>query len=333
MRLIWMALLIASFGVSAFGQFPEFYQKVDRMTWVVEDLEKTIGGWARLGFTDVVRHGRIDLPGVVFGGEPVTIQVEAATVLFGDVPVDWVRPIAGKSAYTEFLEQHGSGVFSLLHRAPSREAYSGEIERLEKLGVKVLQRGIIPADAGSIEYAYMDTGSEGKYVLGLMYVPEAIEDSPIALPSGLEPSRTISQYAFVVRDLEAVSSYWNRLGFPEMEVTHPALWDLRYHDQAADFDAKLGWQRHGKVVYEWILPLQGPTVYQDHLAKRGEGFHHLAFNVEDFDGAVREWTELGFPFVQGGAWGEKDKPGHGRFAYQDTDAIGGIDIELLWTFR
>jgi hypothetical protein len=37
--------------------------------------------------------------------------------------------------------------------------------------------------------------------------------------------------------------------------------------------------------------------------------------------------------VQGGAWGEKGKPGWGRFAYQDTHPIGGVDVELLWNYR
>lgn len=37
--------------------------------------------------------------------------------------------------------------------------------------------------------------------------------------------------------------------------------------------------------------------------------------------------------VQSGAWGEKGKPGSGRFAYADTSAIGGVTIELLWNQR
>lgn len=333
MRSILILLAIVSLSLPAFGQIPDFYKEVDRMTWVVEDLEKTVEGWARLGFTDVVRHGEVDLPDVVFRGKPTKVQVEAVSVLFGDVIVDWMRPMGGKNAYTEFLEKHGSGVLSLVHRAPSREAYEGELKRLSALGVEVLQQGSIPSDAGPILYSYMDTEAQGKYVLGLSYIPGRVEDSPVSLPSGATPKRKISQYAFVVKDLKSVGEYWQRLGFGEMGVTHPPLWDLKYHDQDADFDARLGWQRHGRVTYEWILPLKGPTVYLDHMAVHGEGVHHVAFDVEDFFGAVEEWNELGFPFIQGGAWGEKDKPGHGRFAYQDTDAYGGIDIELLWNYR
>jgi catechol 2,3-dioxygenase-like lactoylglutathione lyase family enzyme len=69
------------------------------------------------------------------------------------------------------------------------------------------------------------------------------------------------------------------------------------------------------------------------MEKHGEGFHHIAFEVPDLDAEVSRWNALGFPFVQGGAWGEKGKPGWGRFAYQDTHPIGGADVELLWNYR
>ena len=60
-----------------------------------------------------------------------------------------------------------------------------------------------------------------------------------------------------------------------------------------------------------------------------EGFHHLAFGVKDMDADLAWWAERGYPESMSGAWGEKDKPGSGRFAYVDTQVIGGIDVELL----
>ena len=161
----------------------------------------------------------------------------------------------------------------------------------------------------------------------MIYAPDT--DQAVPLPRG----RQVAQFAFTVRELDPVLEYWSRLGFTERSVTHPPLWDLRYHDRPADFDADLGWQRHGRVVYEWVHPLKGPTVYIDHMEKHGEGFHHIAFQVDDLDQEVTRWSALGFPFLQGGAWGEKGKPGWGRYAYQDTDAIAGAEVELLWNYR
>jgi len=33
-----------------------------------------------------------------------------------------------------------------------------------------------------------------------------------------------------------------------------------------------------------------------------------------------------------GGWGERGKPGSGRFAYMDAHSLGGVDVELLWSF-
>jgi len=68
-----------------------------------------------------------------------------------------------------------------------------------------------------------------------------------------------------------------------MQFTHGELTDLKYRGKPADFDMRLGWQRHGNVVYEWIQSLQGPDVYLDHMKVHGEGSHHLAFDVTDMD--------------------------------------------------
>jgi hypothetical protein len=96
---------------------------------------------------------------------------------------------------------------------------------------------------------------------------------------------------------------------------------------------RLGWQRHGTVVYEWIQPLRGPSTYEDHLAHHGEGLHHIAFNVDDMDEGNRLWDSFGFPVLMAGAWGKKAQPGSGRFAYHDAGGCCGVEIELLWNFK
>ncbi len=306
---------------------PEMYRSVHALAWVVRDVGKAVEGWRTLGFTDIRELGEVTFADMRYRGKPVACRAKTAGGHLGDVMVGWIQPLEGCGAYADFLARHGDGVFSLLHRATTREAFDAEIERMKALGVGVLQSETLPASFGAGIHTYLDTEPQGKYTLGLVYDPG--ETAPAAAP----PGRKVVQYAFTVRQLAPVLDYWSRLGFVEKSVTHPPLWDLRYHGKSADFDAELGWQRHGRVVYEWILPLKGPTVYLDHMEKHGEGFHHIAFEVPDLDAEVARWNALGFPFVQGGAWGEKGKPGWGRFAYQDTHPIGGADVELLWNYR
>jgi len=330
MRTLLTLLSILVLSVPSFGQLPEFYKSVETLVWVVDDLERAVEGWKKLGFTNISYLGDAELE-VEYRGKPAYASMRVATGRIGGVVVDWVQPLGGGNAYSEFLKKHGSGVFSLMHRASSSEAYDKELERLKALGVAVLQSGVLPF--AGIRYAYLDTEPEGKYVLGLVDIPGSLEGTPLEVspedPSGLK----LVQYAFAVKDLDAVSKYWAKLGFPAMDVTSVDPRDYHYRGKPADFNMKLGWQRHGQVVYEWILSTKGPNVYLDHMDKHGEGVHHIAFNVDDMDKAIARWNELGFLSSQSGAWGEKDKPGSGRFSYQDTQSIGGIDVELLWNYK
>jgi catechol 2,3-dioxygenase-like lactoylglutathione lyase family enzyme len=326
---VFFALALAAAGPRQANRaaLPEMYRAVHEVTWVVRDLDQTVAGWRKLGFNDIHVVGNMTFDNVRYRGKSATCVARIAEGFLGDIAVQWIQPAQGDNAYSDFLARHGTGLFSLMHRAPSREAMRAEVERMSALGVGVLQTESTGESSRASVRTYLDTEPQGKYVLGLIYAP----DTDRAVPP--PPGRKVAQFAFTVRELDPVLDYWSRLGFTERSVTHPPLWDLRYHDRPADFDADLGWQRHGRVVYEWVHPLKGPTVYIDHMEKHGEGFHHIAFQVDDLDQEVARWSALGFPFLQGGAWGEKGKPGWGRYAYQNTDAIAGAEVELLWNYR
>lgn len=323
---ILAAGVLIQVGAVGFGQLPDFYRKVDRLTWVVDDTAAVVQGWKRLGLAAIEEHGVVELSA---GGR--TLRLRAATARIGDVELDWTEPLDSDNPFRDFLKSHGPGVFSLVHRVSNREALESEVLRLQKLGVEVLWRGALSTEGGGVEIVYFDTASEGKYVLGLFYNPDSGEPPPVY---GSHPpfDGDIVQFAFAIRDPEPVSRFWEKLGFPAIEVTHGTLRDRRYRGAPGRFDHRLGWQRHGSVVYEWCIPLQGPTAYEDHLDRHGEGFHHLAFQVEDLDAIAESWARSGYPVLQSGAWGEAGRSGSGRFAYLDTDSLGGISVELLWSY-
>ena len=316
-------LLAAAWGAAA--QLPDFYKTVTRVHWVVRDLDRVAEGWNQTGLARIRPAAEVDLPEVQFRGKPVAVRVRVASAVIGDVPVHFFQPLGGENAYTEFLKTHGDGVFSLLHRTPTLEAFQGELERLRGLGVSVLQRGTV--GGGAVHYAYLDTEPQGKYALGVYYAPPEMEGD-ITPADG-----KVSQYAFVVRDQKAVSSYWEKLGFPAMTYTHSPGRNLQYRGKPGEYDHILGWQRHGKIPYEWILPLKGPTVYEDFLKAHGEGFQHFGVPAADIDQAVAQWAKLGYAVSQSGAWGNEGQRGSGRYAYIDTDPLSGVTIELLWSFR
>ncbi len=325
MKKLAVFLIILGFLSRGHAGLPELYGAVSSVCWVVRDLDKVVRGWRKLGFDQVIQEDHL-----VFrkeGGE-AAVKARVATGYLGDVRVIWIEP-AGENLFSKFLSRDGEGIFSLNHRAGSARIAEIETGRLQKLGVGVLESLELETGTGVFSFSFFNTEEHGKYVLALEQGPDISGKAP-AYPS---PFIRTAQFAFVIRDMKAVSAFWNRLGFEEFEITHPTLGHLRYRGKPGKFDQQLGWQRHGRADYEWIVPLKGPTTYQDALDAHGEGFHHLAFEVTDVDLVLKRWAEAGFPEVQSGTWGEMGQPGSGRFAYADTDSIGGVTIELLWNHR
>lgn len=317
-----LSVLLLAAPVCALAQLPEMYKTVDRITWVVKDLDRVTGAWEKLGISEVRQLGEIAMGAG---------RVRVAAGRLGDAQIDWMQPLEGTNALSAYLAKHGDSVFGLMHRAPTVQALNQEVERLRGLGVGTLERGTIETEAGTVDYAYLDTIEKGKYALGLIAMPETAE-SVIDVPANPAGPK-LTQFAFVARDTRAVSAFWSKLGFPEMSYTHGATRNPQYRGQPGRFDHELGWQRHGKVTYEWILPLRGPTVYEEFLKAHGEGLQHFGVAVEDMDKAIAGWKRLGYAVSQSGGWGEEGKAGSGRFAYIDLEAVGGLTLELLWNYR
>jgi catechol 2,3-dioxygenase-like lactoylglutathione lyase family enzyme len=325
-------LVALAAGVISEAAVPDAYKAVSSIHWVVSDLEAVRQGWQKLGFRVVENYGDVYLPSVEIGGQTTSASIRAALASFAGLDVVWIQPVGSPNPYADFLAlKGGGGVFSLNHQFATIETLDAEVARLNALGVKTLSRTTIDTGYGPLTIVYMDTLAEGKYVLGLLHGSLPVSGVVPAAPTTPAPlDIQLAQFAFLANDLKAVSAYWARLGLPAFEASHGPLFDRVYRGRPGTFEQELGFQNHGSTSYEWIHILKGPTVYEEGLKAHGEGFHHLAFGVKDMDKAIAEWTSRGAAVVQSGGWGEKGKPGSGRFAYLDTDAFGGILVELLW---
>jgi len=174
----------------------------------------------------------------------------------------------------------------------------------------------------------MNTAAEGGgMTVALEYDPDQARGAAAAAANE-DPFRRITQYAFVVRDVHKVSAYSERIGLGALPIERNVSLDRVYRGRPGVFEMLLGWGRQGDVVFEWIQSTVGPNVYDEHLQQRGEGFHHLGFNVADMDAAVAKLRSRGLEVTMSGGWNVN---GHeGRFAYLDADKHGGVAIELLW---
>jgi methylmalonyl-CoA/ethylmalonyl-CoA epimerase len=68
----------------------------------------------------------------------------------------------------------------------------------------------------------------------------------------------------------------------------------------------------GNVQLELIQPLDERSIYAEFLREQGEGFHHLAMDVEDHDATVAMAKSKGSDLIQEG------KVTDTGFAYLDT---------------
>lgn len=79
----------------------------------------------------------------------------------------------------------------------------------------------------------------------------------------------------------------------------------------------------GSVQLELIQPLDGPSLYTEHLEAHGEGVHHIGFAVEDFAAARDRLRALGCAEIQGGRTFET-----GEYVYADTTEAFGVLTEM-----
>jgi hypothetical protein len=138
------------------------------------------------------------------------------------------------------------------------------------------------------------------------------------------------QCAVVVRDLdEAVAQWVGQLGigpWTGYRLEPPILKDMRYHGEDVEFSLRhaLAWQ--GELQFELVQPLDGPSIFADHLGVHGEGLHHVGKYVTDHVAAVAEAQAAGFRLLQSArGFGAE---GDGAFAYFEPPGVGMI-IELI----
>src|SRR4029077_4446197 len=164
-RCLPLAFLVAG---TCLAQLPAYYQTVNRVTWVVGNIDKVRAAWEALGLSDIQEYPNIKL-GAQFRGQPVTVYAWQITGRLGNLTVDLIQPAEAQSnIYTSYLGKHGDGILSIVHEVPSRQALEEEIRRMKGKGVEVLQQVTVQRDKAPVTYTYFDTEPEGKFALGLV---------------------------------------------------------------------------------------------------------------------------------------------------------------------
>ncbi|WP_250004968.1 VOC family protein [Actinoplanes sp. M2I2] len=153
----------------------------------------------------------------------------------------------------------------------------------------------------------------------------------LARPATNQLAQGFFQWCVVAPDLQAKcaefekvygpAGFWILDNAPLLETT------LRGKPIDVRVDMALGYI--GDTNIEVISPRPGgdPNLYTEFLDERpAGGFHHLGFQVYDFDAAVADLTTAFGPIEQAGNF----STGGTHFAYFDSRPLTGIYTEILW---
>lgn len=134
--------------------------------------------------------------------------------------------------------------------------------------------------------------------------------------------------ALVVKDMDKAVKLFEALEVgpfpPFLGGTGMSFSGKTVHGKPVDYDMDLRIARSdlGGLTVELIQPLKGRSIYDEFLEEKGEGLHHLAFMVDDFDAEVADMEKRGFRVIQTGAMPNT------KWAYLEAEGPGGMLIEL-----
>lgn len=137
----------------------------------------------------------------------------------------------------------------------------------------------------------------------------------------------ITQIGLVVKDIEKSSEKWAAiLGFsekPQVIITDEfEKANTHFRGKPTGAQAKLAFFRLENITIELIEPVGKKSTWYEHLKKHGEGFHHIAFNVEGME------KNIVYLENRGGKLEQKGDFTGGSYSYVDMPELG-IIFELL----
>ena len=161
--------------------------------------------------------------------------------------------------------------------------------------------------------------------LGLTFQGLASEAGPDVFGKG-----TVVQIGVVVNDIEkAGQAYADFLGVAAPEWSWTDAQDkahTQFKGLPSPARAKLAFIKLRNITLELIEPDRNPSTWREFLDTRGQGIHHIAFEVKGMDEKTALLAKKGLPLLQKG-----DYEG-GRYAYIDGTVGLGLILELLENF-
>jgi methylmalonyl-CoA epimerase len=135
-----------------------------------------------------------------------------------------------------------------------------------------------------------------------------------AFPEGLGIGK-IHHVAVIVRDLDAaLSLYRDNLGL-EVEAVMNMAYD----------HVTIGFLPVGETKIELVMPTDNTTGSARFLESKGEGFHHICFEVPDIQSSLDRLAAMGLILIDTAP----RKGGEGPVAFVHPKSCHGVLVELI----
>jgi hypothetical protein len=234
----------------------------------------------------------------------------------GRMQLELIQPLHGPSTHMSFLKEQGEGIHHVSFGAV--EGHDQIISGLTSRGIGIEMQGL----AGDVDtFTYLAT----QKTLGTIF--EVVNPVISRARGALRPwgtynkpdagainikGKEIKQLGIVVEDAEETArNYWELLGVGPwilIDFKPPHLSDVTLHGIGIHDDVNLHIRaaiaQLGKMQFELLQPVKGPSTYMEFLKTRGQGIHHVSFDrIEDHDEMISRFDSLGIEVESSGLLG------------------------------
>ncbi len=126
--------------------------------------------------------------------------------------------------------------------------------------------------------------------------------------------KKISHLGMAVKDLEEAREFYR--SFFKLESSEPII--------GGDGSLRVSMVKVGEVLIELIEPIGNEGVMAKFLEKRGEGFHHICYQVDDIQAAVSSLKASGLDVL-----GEPKPGAEGMSVFLHPRGTHGVLVEFV----
>jgi methylmalonyl-CoA/ethylmalonyl-CoA epimerase len=251
---------------------------------VVQDLDKTVKRLEALGIGPFVPARPLrGAEGLCYRSKPLVSNFRGLVAHLGNVELEIFEPNSKPNPWEEFFVTKGEGIHHIGFHVSDVEK---EVNRLTAQGAEVTLTGTVN---GKLAAAYIDL-KVANIIIELM----SFRDTEQHVPANMTFSKPWDM-AVLVRDINTTAKRLEALGIGQFIQVQPprGAEGLFYRGKPLESNYRALIMRIGNMQLEIIQPDDKPNPWAEFLSTKGEGIHHIGFQLDDVEQEVNRLTGLG----------------------------------------